>query len=109
MTGEIVILCTCSSPEEAEKLARLLVEERLAACVNAIPRVRSTYRWQGAVETAEEVLLAIKTAGRLFPEVEEKLRAAHSYEVPEVLALPVVDGSAPYLEWLRGSLKPGAR
>jgi len=109
MAGEIVILCTCSSEAEAERLARLLVEDRLAACVNAIPRVRSTYRWQGAVETADEVLLVIKSSADLFPAVEEKLRAAHSYQVPEVLALPVAAGSAPYLEWLRGSLGPGAR
>ena len=107
MTGEIVILCTCPDEEEGGRLARLLVEERLAACVNAIPRVRSTYRWQGAVETAEEVLLLIKTQASLFGAVEEKLRAAHSYEVPEVLALPVEAGSASYLEWLRGNLKTG--
>lgn len=107
MTGEIVILCTCSSQEEADKLAMLLVEARLAACVNALPGVRSTYRWQGAVERAEEVLLLIKTSSDLFAQVEEKLRAAHSYEVPEVLALPVCAGSANYLEWLRGNLKAG--
>jgi len=108
MNEDIVILCTCSSSEEAVRLARLLVEQRLAACVNAIPQVRSTYRWQGAVETADEVLLIIKTARALFDSVEQALRGAHSYEVPEIIALPIAAGSAPYLAWLRANIHPGA-
>lgn len=105
MTGEIVILCTCASEEEAERIALLLLEERLAACVNVVPAIRSYYRWQGAIETAREHLLLIKSSAELFPAVEATVRRAHSYEIPELLALPVLEGSDDYLTWLRGNLR----
>ena len=104
MTDKIVILCTCSGAEEAERLARSLVEERLAACVNVIPQVRSYYRWQGAVESSEEHLLVVKSSRPLFEPLRARLAALHSYEVPEILALPVVAGSGSYLSWMDSNL-----
>jgi periplasmic divalent cation tolerance protein len=104
MTDKIVVFSTCASREEAEKLARLVVEQGLAACASIVPGVRSYYRWQGAVETAEEHLLVIKSARRQFDSLRGAIERAHSYEVPEVLALSVVAGSAPYLAWLEASL-----
>lgn len=107
MTEKIVVLSTCGSEEEAARIARRLVELRLAACVNLIPRVRSFYRWQGRIEDAAEWLLVIKTSRGLFEALRTVLEAAHSYELPEVLALAVVDGSPNYLAWLTGELEPG--
>jgi periplasmic divalent cation tolerance protein len=105
MTDKIVVLSTCASEEEAEALARNVVEQRLAACVNVIPRIRSYYRWKGALESAEEWLLLIKSSRERFPQLMAALEKAHSYEVPEVLALQVVDGSANYLNWIEVSLR----
>jgi periplasmic divalent cation tolerance protein len=105
MTDRIVVLSTCSSEEEAERLARMLVERRLAACVNIVPGVRSFYRWQGAIESSGEWLLVAKSSRDLFTELSAALEQAHSYEVPELLALPVVDGSTNYLSWLAESLR----
>jgi periplasmic divalent cation tolerance protein len=104
MTDKIVVFSTCGSESEAARLARTLVEERLAACVNIISPVRSFYRWKGVVEDAAEWLLLIKTERRLFPRLRAALEAAHSYELPEVLALPVVDGSPNYLAWIGAEL-----
>ncbi len=104
MTDKIVVLSTCGSAEEADRLARKLVEERLAACVNIVNPVRSVYRWQGKIEETEETLLVIKTARRLFERLRTVLEGAHSYEVPEVLALAVLDGSPNYLSWLESEL-----
>lgn len=81
-------------------MARLLVERRLAACVNIVTPVRSIYRWQGAIEEATEWLLIIKSSRARFAELAEAIRAEHSYELPEVVALPIVEGSAAYLAWL---------
>jgi len=105
MTSHIVVLSTCSSEEEAERLARLLVDQRLAACVNIMPRIRSFYRWKGEVESAEEWLLVIKSSRHLFDAMRIELEKAHSYELPEVLAMPVVDGSANYLNWLAANVR----
>ncbi len=105
MTDKIVILSTCASDAEGEKLARMLVERRLAACVNLVPRIRSIYRWKGDVETAEECLLIVKTSRELFEPLRRILEEAHSYELPEALALQVVDASPAYLNWLDGSLR----
>jgi len=107
MTDKIVVFSTCASAEEAEKLARLVVERRLAACVSVVANARSYYRWQGAIETAGECLLVIKSARGQFAELCAALERAHSYEVPEVLAVPVVAGAAPYLAWLETSLGGG--
>ena len=100
MTDKIVVLSTCPSAEEAEKIARTLVEKRLAACVNVVPGARSFYRWKGALEEAGEWLLLIKSRRELFPRLCAELESLHSYEVPEAVALPIVDGSPAYLSWL---------
>jgi periplasmic divalent cation tolerance protein len=104
MTDKIVVLSTCSSEEEAEKLARSLVEEHLAACVNVISGIQSYYRWQGKVEQASEFLLIIKSSRARFGELRAALEKVHSYEVPEVIALPVLDGAPNYLNWLDNNL-----
>ena len=105
MTDKIVVLSTCSGEEEGERLARELVENRVAACVNVLPRLRSFYRWQGKVEDATECLLLIKSSRSRFDALRAALEKAHSYEVPEILALSVVDGSANYLNWLDENLE----
>ena len=105
MTDKIVVLSTCGSEEEAEKVARALVEQRLAACVNVLPRIRSYYHWKGAIESADEFLLVIKSTRELMPALQAALEKEHSYEVPELIALPVVDGSPNYLSWLDASLE----
>jgi periplasmic divalent cation tolerance protein len=107
MTDKIVVLSTCGGEDEAERLARLLVERRLAACVSIVPRVRSIYRWNGAVESSEEWLLLIKSSRPLFDELRAAIESAHSYQVPEILAFTVVDGAAPYLGWLDANLQEG--
>jgi periplasmic divalent cation tolerance protein len=105
MTDVIIILVTAGAEEEAEKIARALVEERLAACVNLISPIRSIYRWEGKVQDDREWLLVIKTQPTHFAAVEAQVKALHSYQVPEVIALPVVDGSEKYLEWVKGETK----
>ena len=105
MTGKIVVFCTCASMEEARKLAGVLLEERLAACVNVIGGITSHYRWQGSLESAEEFLLVIKSSQALFPQLRAAIEQAHSYEVPEVLALPVLDGAPNYLQWMDDNLR----
>jgi periplasmic divalent cation tolerance protein len=106
LSERLVVLSTVGSAEDAERLARELVERRLAACVNVVPGLVSIYRWQGRVERDEERLLVIKTRGERFEALREALVALHPYEVPEILALPVAAGSQPYLDWLDDSLAP---
>ena len=105
MTEKIVVLSTCGSEEEAVRIAKRLIDEHLAACVNLIPRIRSFYRWQDKVEDSAEWLMVIKTSRERFAALRTVLEAAHSYELPEVLALPVVDGSPNYLDWLDTELR----
>ncbi len=100
MTDKIVVLTTCGSAEEAEKVARGLVDARLAACVNIVPGLRSIYRWKGAVEEAGEWLVVIKSRRDLLLGIREALTRLHSYELPECIAVPVVDGSEAYLAWI---------
>ena len=102
----IVVLVTAGSAENAETIARALVEERLAACVNMIAGIRSIYRWQGAVVDDGEWLLVVKSERGRFAAIEARVRALHTYEVPEVIALEIADGSAPYLEWLLREANP---
>jgi periplasmic divalent cation tolerance protein len=108
MEDFIIILVTTGSAVEAERLARTLVEERLAACVNRIKSVKSIYRWQGNVEESEEELLIIKSRKELFANVEKRVAELHSYSVPEVIALPIIKGSQAYLHWLGEQLSCGA-
>lgn len=91
---------TASSPEEARRIGRVLVEERLAACVNILPGMISIYRWQGAVETAEETVLIAKTRAELFEALSARVKALHSYEVPCVVELRLGRGNPDYLGWL---------
>jgi periplasmic divalent cation tolerance protein len=100
MTDKIVVLTTCDSPEQAERIARHLVEQRVAACVNILPAVRSIYRWKEKLEDTSELLLVIKTRRDLFARLRSEIEKTHSYEVPEVIAMPVIDGSEAYLTWL---------
>jgi periplasmic divalent cation tolerance protein len=104
MTDKIVVLSACASTEEAQRLARALVEKRLAACVNVMPGIRSVYHWKDAIEDDEEVLLLIKTSRALLQELRDEIERLHSYEVPEVIALQVVDGSERYLAWMNREL-----
>jgi periplasmic divalent cation tolerance protein len=105
MTDCIQVLTTAGAEEEAARIARMLVEERLAACVQVLGPIASTYRWQGGIETSQEWLCVAKTAKGLYPEVEQTIRRAHSYQVPEILAVEVTAGSADYLAWLAGEVK----
>lgn len=98
--NHIVIFCTVPDPGSGERLARALVEERLAACVNLLPDLTSIYRWQAAVQRENECLLLIKTTAARFEALAERLRALHPYDVPEIIALPVIHGSPDYLHWL---------
>lgn len=99
-SGKVVVLVTASSEEEAEKIASLLLEQRKAACVNLIPRIRSRFWWEGKLDSAQESLLIIKSRAALVPEITDIVRKAHSYTVPEIVALPIVGGNTDYLEWV---------
>ena len=100
MVQAVVVLVTCGSEEEAVKIAHSLVEERLAACVNLISPVRSIYRWEGKIWDEKEWILIIKTQKKRFEELEKKVKSLHSYSVPEIIGLPVVEGASSYLKWL---------
>jgi periplasmic divalent cation tolerance protein len=104
MTDKIIVLSTCSSAEEADGIARQLLEKRLAACVNIVAGARSIYRWQGAIDEAAEWLLIIKSSQGLWEELRAEIQRLHSYEVPEVLMLAIEDGSPKYLDWLNKEL-----
>jgi len=101
-----IVLTTAGSREEAERMARALVEERVAACVNILPGLTSIYRWQGAVETAGETLLVIKTTQASISSLEAAIGRMHSYEVPELLVLTVESAGKPYLDWLLSEATP---
>ena len=101
-----VVLCTCPDLATAETLAKTLVEERLAACVNLLPGVTSVYRWEGSVEAAAEVLLVVKTSRRVLAALESRVAALHPYEVPEVVALDITAGLPAYLQWVDSCVTP---
>jgi periplasmic divalent cation tolerance protein len=106
MTDKRVVLSTAGSEDEARKIARYLVENQLAACVNIVPRIESIYRWQGKVESnAKEWLLLIKTTAGNFPSVKDAIRELHSYELPECIAIPIDEGSSEYLDWIGESVQ----
>ena len=100
----IVVFMTAANPEEATRLADMLIGARLAACVQILRGVESVYRWEGKVERQAETLLVAKTSTEKFGELEREVRALHSYEIPEIVAVPIRAGSAPYLQWLADSL-----
>jgi len=97
----IIVFITASKEEETAKIARALVEARLAACVNIIKNIRSIYSWQGKIEDEPEVLMIVKTQRKLFDALSMKVRELHSYTVPEIIAMPIVEGSKDYLKWLK--------
>lgn len=108
MTDKILVFTTCGSPQEAAQIARSLVESRLAACVAVTPGIQSVYRWRGAIEESAEWSLTIKSRRDLFAALSAELRRLHSYETPEILAIPVVEGAAEYLQWIDGELRGAA-
>lgn len=101
MPDPIVVLVTCGSEEEALKIANALVDAHLAACVNLIAPVRSIYRWEGKIWDEKEWLLIIKTQKQRFEALEKRVRSLHSYSVPEIISLPITEGSSAYLNWIR--------
>jgi periplasmic divalent cation tolerance protein len=101
MSNPVVVLVTCGSEEEALKIANALVEDRLAACVNLVAPIRSVYRWEGKIWDEKEWLLIIKTQKHRFEELEKKVKSLHSYSVPEIISLPITEGSSAYLDWIR--------
>ena len=107
MSESIVVLVTCGSEEEALKISNALVEERLAACVNIISPIRSIYRWEGKIWDEEERLLIIKTQKKRFEALEKKVKSLHSYSVPEIISLSIVEGSSSYLNWIRENTESG--
>ena len=100
MTDYVLVFITASSEKEGEKIASALVKERLAACVNLIGGMKSTFRWKGQVSSEQEVLLIAKTKDKLFQKLKKRVLELHSYEVPEILALPVLAGFEKYLNWI---------
>jgi len=96
----ITIFSTASNKEEAKKIANVLVKEKLAACVNIVDKIESVYEWQGEIQEESEVLMIIKTKSELFESLKKKIKELHSYEVPEIIALDIKDGSDDYLKWI---------
>lgn len=106
----IVVFVTASSEEEAGRIGRRLVEERLAACVTLLPTVRSLFWWEGKVSEERETLMVLKTRSSLFPDLAKAVKALHSYQVPEIIALPIQNGSVDYLDWIQAvTSKPQKR
>ena len=101
MSDPIIVLVTCGSEEEALKIANALVESRLAACANLVAPIRSIYRWEGKIWDEKEWLLIIKTQKYRFGDLEKKVKSLHSYSVPEIVSLPITEGSSAYLNWIK--------
>ena len=99
-----LIMVTASSREEAEKIATTLLERKLIACANILGPVSSRFWWQGKIDSAEEYMIFMKTKQELFDQIVDNVKQLHSYEVPEIIALPIVEGAKPYLEWINSSL-----
>ncbi len=100
-----LVFCTCPDPDSAQTLAHLLVERRLAACVNLLPPMRSVYRWQGQIEQAQEVQLLIKTCADRLDALTLAIQQEHPYELPEIIAISPSSGLPPYLEWIRAQTR----
>jgi periplasmic divalent cation tolerance protein len=100
MTQTIISLCTCPDKETAGKIARLLIADKLAACVNILPHITSIYSWQGQIETADEYLLMIKSPQTNYQAIETAIRSLHPYELPEIIAVPIERGLPEYINWI---------
>lgn len=107
--AELVVFVTTASTDEATRIAHKVVEGRLAACANVVPDVRSIFRWEGRTAEEAEVLIILKTESARFDELCQQIKAVHSYEVPEIIALPIVHGSAEYLKWVREMTEMGGK
>jgi len=105
--SRVVVMITTDTEEEAHSIAELLVNQRKAACVNIVPRVDSLFRWEGNLDSAQESLLIVKSRASLLPEIIEMVKRAHSYEVPEIIALPIISGNEAYLRWIDSEVKEG--
>ena len=105
----IVVFMTAANAEEASRIAEILIQKNLAACVQILPEMQSVYRWKGEIERQSEILILAKTVQSKFSELETQVRAVHSYETPEIIASPLTDGSKPYLEWLSASVDSSPR
>lgn len=105
MSGEIIVLITASTNDEAERIGTSLVEEHLAACVNIMPGIRSIFYWEGKRQVEQEIILLCKSRQQLLDELISRVKELHSYTVPEILALPVIGGSVDYLSWLQDTTK----
>lgn len=101
MSEAIIVMVTCASSPEAEKLARQLLQERLVACVNIAGRIRSLFHWEGTVARESESLLLMKTTRERFDALSERVKELHSYDVPEIIAMPIMVGNPDYLDWIR--------
>ena len=104
MTDKIVVMITGGNLRECKRIARHLLEKRLIACANVVPLVRSLYHWQGKIADEKECLMVLKSSRELFPALQTEVEKLHSYHVPEVIALPIIDGSPNYLSWLAESV-----
>jgi len=104
----MLVYISCGSLDNARQLARSLVEEQLAACVSIVPKIESVYRWQGQVENAEESMLLVKTRSEAFTALRDRVCILHHYELPEIVAVPIVAGLEPYLTWITEAVKPNA-
>jgi periplasmic divalent cation tolerance protein len=105
VTDKVVIFVTAASRQECRRIARHLVEGKLAACVNITPTVESVYRWEGKVTAEKEFLMFIKSNRELFPDIKAEISKIHSYHTPEIICLPIIDGSRNYLQWMEDSVK----
>jgi periplasmic divalent cation tolerance protein len=104
----LVVLCTLPEQEVAARIAGILVQEQLAACVNIIPGLTSVYRWKGAMQQDNEVLLLIKSTAAVYPQLEQRIQALHPYELPEIIAVPIQTGQADYIKWINDNLTPSS-
>lgn len=108
MTDKVVIMVTAGSRRECRKIARHLVEAKLAACVNITQAIESIYHWEGKIADEKEFVLLIKSTRGLFPEIKAEISKIHSYHTPEIICLPIIDGSRNYLQWVSDSVKQAA-
>jgi periplasmic divalent cation tolerance protein len=106
VTDKVVIMVTASSRRECRKIARRLIEEKLAACVNITQPIQSIYRWEGKIDQGKEFLMFIKTTRVLFSQIRAEIALIHSYHTPEIICLPIIDGSPNYLQWVGESVRP---
>jgi periplasmic divalent cation tolerance protein len=105
MSDAVIVFSTCANRKEAQRIARKVVEESLAACVQLLPPMQSIYRWQGAIEQSKEVLMLFKTTLTNFSKLEQRITELHSYDTPEIIAIPAVAGAEKYLTWLRDAVQ----